>query len=121
MSRNSWNLEEIENLARQAVPSLAPQLRERTLAQCAQQLHHKQRRQRQRGWALISTFAAICLLHWAAITALNNSADLPPRDLNQTSARFAMTADEYQQFLQQRAAWMTFADADYNADVQQNR
>jgi|GEM_PF-5709826 len=121
MSNNRWDIDEIENLGRLAAPSLSPQLRERTLRQCAQMAHQKQRRLRQRGWALISIFAAVCLLHWASISALNASAGLPPATNISSSSRFAMTPDEYQKLLQQRAAWMTLAEADTNVATQQSR
>lgn len=117
MNNKHDDFDAIENLGKSAVPSLPPELRARTLARCAQVVNKQQRRHRRRGWALIGTLACVCAIHWLAISALDaqNITLMGGNNSNQTSARFAMTPDQYQKFQQQRAELFANSGISYDA------
>ena len=115
MNNNLNNFDEIENQGRAALPQLPAELRARTLARCAQAVNGHNRQRRRRGWALVGTLAGVCAIHWLAISALNaqNINLLDGINSSPTSARFAMTPDEYQKIQHQRAELFVNSDAIY--------
>jgi len=108
------NFDDIENRGRAALPQLPEDLRARTLTRCAQVVNQQNRGRQRRSWFLIGTLAGVCAIHWLAISALNtqNNILMGGNNSNQTTVRFAMTPEEYQNFQQQRAE--LFANAGIN-------
>jgi len=114
--KNNDNFDEIENYGRAALPQLPPELRVRTLTRCAQVVNQQNRQRRHRGWALIGTLAGVCAIHWLAISALNaqNNILMGGNNSNQTTIRFAMTPDEFQNLQKQRAELMANSGIEYD-------
>ena len=109
------NFDDIENQGRASTPQLPMKLRARTLARCAQAVHQQNRGRQRRGWFLMGMLAGVCAIHWLAISALNaQTATLIPQNAgNQTTIRFAMTPEEFQNLQKQRAELMANSGLEY--------
>ena len=109
------NFDDIENRGRASTPQLPMELRARTLARCAQAVHQQNHGRQRRGWFLVGTLAGVCAIHWLAISALNaqTATLIPGNNSNQTTARFAMTPDEFHQLQKQRAELIASSGIDY--------
>lgn len=116
MSNNQDIFHEMESQGRASAPQLPPDLRARTLTRCAQMVNQQNRKRRRRGWALIGTLAGVCAIHWLAISTLDaqNIILMGGNNSNQTSARFAMTPDQFHQLQKQRAEIMAKSGIDYD-------